>query len=435
MDIVVGARSALFAPFNRLGLIILDEENDSSYKSGQTPRYHARQVAYIRAKQEKALLVMGSATPSVETYYQAIRDRFKLFILKERYNKVPMPRFTVIDLKQLPEFSRKYPFSDLLVSKMNEYLKEGHQILLFINRRGFSNYIVCKSCGFIFLCRNCHISLTYHRTSKNLHCHYCGHTEEEPHSCPKCRSINLVHQGAGTQKVEDILRAVFPDKRTERLDMDVSRKKGMLEKIIREFTDHTIHILTGTQIISRGLNFPAVLLSGILYLDDILNIPDFRSAENVFNLIVQVGGRAGRDKLPGEVVIQTYLPDHYAIKHAINYDLEKFYEEELALRKELNYPPFIRLIKITFEGEDQEEVKEVSKKISASLNGQLKDRKNEVEILGPVSAPLSRIQGKYRYQVLIKAESFKLIREALQTLPRRENKVNIIIDVDPVSLM
>lgn len=433
-DIILGARSAVFAPASRLGLIIVDEENDASYKSGQTPRYHARQVAFIRARREKALLLLGSATPSVETYYQARRNRFKMFVLGERYNKMPLPRFTVIDLKQTPEFSKKYPLSALLAGKIDRYLKSGQQALLFINRRGFSNYIICRSCGHIFTCPNCRISLTYHRNPDRLVCHYCGYKAEMAAQCPLCRSIDLTHQGAGTQKVEDILRTVFPASRVERLDTDVSRRKGVMDGIIRDFAKNRIHILTGTQIISKGLNFPFVALSGILFLDDILNIPDFRSAENVFDLIIQVSGRAGRDRRAGEVVIQTSLPEHFAIRHAVRYEFEEFYAEELKLRKELHYPPFYRLVKITLEGKVLSEVEKVSEQVSDGLCRQLKDAE-DVEVLGPVPAPLSRIKGKYRYQILIKAVRFKGLKDALKDLKRKEGNVQIIIDADPVSLL
>ncbi len=417
-----------------MGLIILDEENDASYKSNQTPRYNARQVAYMRALKENALLVMGSATPSVETYYQAKKNTFKLFTLEERYNQLPLPKFTIVDLKQSDDFSKKYPFSQILIQRVNENLKKNHQALLFIHRRGFSNYIVCKHCGYIFNCNNCNISLTYHKTSAKLVCHYCGHSEKLPERCPKCNSINLEHYGAGTQKVEDILKQIFQDKRIERLDMDVSRKKGMLEKIINDFAHNKINILTGTQIISKGLNFPSVVLSGILFLDDILNIPDFRSSENVFNLIIQIAGRSGRDKIPGEVIIQTFLPEHYSIKYATTYAFDKFYEEELKLREELHYPPYFRLIKITFEGITLKEVITTANQINEQLRQSLMNTK-DIEILGPVSAPLSKIKTKYRYQILIKALSFKNLKNVLMKLERKMGKVQIIIDVDPVSLL
>jgi len=412
----------------------LDEENDYSYKSSQTPRYHARQVAYFRAKNEKALLVLGSATPSVETYYYAITKRFKLYTLFERFNKNPLPKFYIVDLKEDTTFSRKYPFTTFLIKRINENLEKNEQIILFLNRRGFSNFVLCKECGYIFMCEKCNVSLTYHKTGNKLICHYCGATRTLPGKCDKCNSTNLTYTGAGTQKIESILSEIFPDKKITRLDLDVSRKKGKLKEIISDFEKNNINILTGTQIISKGLNFPNVTLVGILYLDDILNLPDFRASENIFNLIVQVSGRAGRDKKVGEVIIQTYLKDHFAIKYATSYQFQKFYLEELNLRKKLNYPPFCRLIKLTIEGKDENKVARFAGKIHKLLSNDIKEK--SVEMLGPAPAPISKIKSKFRYQILIKTKKISYVRKSLNSIERRKyHSINVIIDIDPVSLL
>ena len=430
---MVGARSAIFAPLNMLGLIIVDEENDSSYKSSQTPRYHARQVAFKRAKYEKALLVMGSAAPSVETYYYALKGIFKLFVLHERFNKNPLPEFHVIDLKESEGFTKKYPLTKELIQKVDENLKNNQQVILFLNRRGFSIYVICQDCGYVFSCEKCNISLKYHKTTEQLICHYCGYKKAYPSKCEKCNSTNFLQSGSGTQKIEYILNEIFNDKIISRLDIDVSRKKGQLKEIISNFEKNNINILTGTQIISKGLNFPNVTLVGILFIDDLLNLSDFRASENVFDLIIQVSGRAGRDKLVGQVVIQTYVPEHFSIKHATEYQFKEFYKEELELRKELNYPPFCRLVKITLEGKDLDMVIKTSQDIHTGLTNSINNE--TVELLGPISSPISKIKNKFRYQILIKTGKLNYIREALEKFNRRYKSVNVIIDVDPISLL
>lgn len=414
-------------------MIILDEENDSSYKSSQSPRYHARQVAYMRVLTDKALFIMGSATPSVESYYFALNRKFSLYRLEERYNKNPLPVFKIIDLQKKENFSRKYPLTEELILKVNQNIEKSQQVMLFINRRGFSNYMTCESCGQVINCPKCNISLTYHKTSNALTCHYCGFKKAFQVKCEYCGSETLTHGGAGTQKIEDIIKEIFHQKTVSRLDLDVSRRKGKLRQIIRDFERNNINILTGTQIISKGLNFPNVTLVGILYIDDLLNLPDFRSAEHVFELIVQVSGRAGRDKHKGEVLIQTYLMDHYAIKYATTYQFEQFYKEEIDLRKQLHYPPFYRLIKITFEGREESDVEKTALKIYTDLKRECLSE--DVELLGPISAPISKIKEKYRYQILIKTKEIKKVRQGLMKIKRKYKSINVIIDVDPISLL
>lgn len=434
IDIIIGARSAIFAPANNLGLIIVDEESDPSYKSGATPRYNARQVAFVRARNEKSLLVMGTATPSIETYYFAQKGKFKLFTLKERYNKQPLPEFNLIDLKEEPSFSKKFPLSEKLINEINNVLNKNEQVILFLNRRGFANYILCRNCGYVFTCPQCSISLTYHRVGNRLVCHYCGYTKGLKEQCEKCGSIDLTHGGAGTQKIQSLIEKIFSKYKVSRLDTDAVRKKGELSEIITKFESGDINLLTGTQMLSKGLNFPYVTFVGILFIDELLNLPDFRAAENTFTLIVQVSGRAGRENLPGKVFIQTFIPEHYAIKYASEYNFDGFYQYELKLRKQLYYPPFCRLIKITFEGKNIESVKKVSNRIAQYLNKELKQIE-KTQILGPIPAPLAKIKGKFRYQILVKTYAIKNVKEYLTKIPVQERNVHIIIDVDPCSLL
>ncbi len=377
---------------------------------------------------------MGTATPSIETYYFAQKGKFKLFTIKERYNKQPLPKFDLIDLKEEPTFSKKFPISEKLVKEINEVLSRKEQVILFLNRRGFSNYILCRNCGYVFTCPQCNISLTYHKIGSKLVCHYCGYTRSLPEKCDKCGIIDLSYRGAGTQKIESLLEKIFPEYKISRLDTDAVRKKGKLTKIITDFESGAINLIAGTQMISKGLNFPYVTLVGILFIDELLNLPDFRASENTFNLIVQVSGRAGREKLPGKVVIQTFIPEHYAIKYASEYNFEEFYKYELKLRKQLYYPPFCRLIKITFEGKNNKSVNDVARKIFSNLNQKLGNRE-KTKILGPIPAPIARIKGKYRYQILIKTDSIKNIKNYLHLLPVQLKNVHIIIDVEPYSLL
>lgn len=433
-NIVLGARSAVFAPFKNLGLIILDEESDPSYKSNSTPRYNARQVAFIRAKNENAVLVMGTATPSVETFYFAKEGKIKLFTLKERYMKRPLPYFSIIDLKNEKNFSKNMPLSQKLIEEIDNNLKKNEQVILFINRRGFSNYIICKNCGYVFKCPHCNISLTYHKVGLKLLCHYCGFTRNVPDKCERCGSINLLHRGAGTQKIENVLKKIFKDCNITRMDTDSTRRKGKISEIIRDFEEGKINIITGTQLISKGLNFPYVTLVGILFIDEILNIPDFRASENVFTHIIQVSGRAGRGELPGRVLIQTFIPDNYAIKFATEYNYEKFYEYEIELRKKLNYPPFCRLVKIIFEGKKNENVQLVSNEIKNFIQKNLENLEN-IELLGPIPAPIAKLKGKFRYQILLKVKRISDVKKLLTEIPVSQKNVHIIIDVDPYSLL
>ncbi|MBN1898944.1 MAG: primosomal protein N' [Spirochaetes bacterium] len=430
IDIIVGARSAVFAPVRDLGLIIVDEESDPSYKSNSTPRYNARQVAFIRAQKEKALMLMGTATPSIETFYFAKKGNFHLFELKSRYNKKPLPEFNVIDLSMDEGFSKKVPISETLIRQINQALSQKQQVILFLNRRGFSHFVFCRNCGFFYTCPHCNVSLRYHKGDK-LICHWCGYTRKAGKTCEQCGQDYLVHGGAGTQKIESVIARVFPKYHISRLDTDAVRKKGKLKEIISQFESGDIHLLTGTQMLSKGHNFPDVTLVGILFIDELLNFPDFRNTENAFQLIVQVAGRAGRDKWPGQVYIQTFLPDHYAIKYAVNYDFLSFYKTELGLRKDLNFPPFCRLIKLTLEGKHEETVQNRAGEIYQKL----KSFDTDAQLLGPIPSPLYRVKGKYRFQILIKTTSPASIKERIRHLNFMDRDVHLIIDVDPYSLL
>ncbi len=380
---------------------------------------------------QKAILLLGTATPSVETYYLASTGKFKMMRLFHRYHKKPMPEFVVVDIKKDNLFTKKYPFTTTLIRNIKEVLDKKEQVILFLNRRGFAHYAFCKRCGYVFKCQHCNITLTYHKKEGKLICHYCGYAEFIPQQCPECGSSLISFSGAGTEKIEELLTNTFQNIKVSRLDRDVSIKKGKSFEIISEFEKGNINILTGTQIITRGFNFPDVTLVGILYIDELLNLPEFKSAENTFTLITQVAGRAGRFEKPGKVIIQTFIPQHYVIKLATEYKIDEFYRTELNIRRRSGYPPFVRLIRILFEGKKEENVKIVSQKYTELLY----EKSENCEILGPSPAPISKIKNKFRYHTIIKTLSPASLKNVLKTFPQKEKGTQIIIDIDPISLM
>ncbi|MBI9102982.1 MAG: primosomal protein N' [Spirochaetales bacterium] len=427
---VIGVRSAIFAPVLNLGLIIVDEEHEGAYKSEATPRYHARQVAMYRGKKEKARVVMGSATPSIEAYHLFHNGGMALYSLTERLAGGGMPEIEVVDMK-----SRQGGLSNELIHEIRETKARGKQTILFLNRRGFSYFFHCKSCGYEMVCRNCSVNLTYHKGRERMVCHYCGFNQKPVEVCPECGSLDVGYSGFGTELVEEEVSRLFPDLKVARLDTDTAKKKGALETILEEFRAGSTDILLGTQMVAKGLNFPGVRLVGIVMADTGLHMPDFRAAERIFSLLMQVSGRAGRYTDDGKVIIQSYKPDHPAISYAKRGDLEGFYKKELETRKMLGFPPFSRLFRITFRGKDKRKTEnaigDMSQELQASAD-------NIFEIMGPSECPLSIISGNFRFHMLLRTQQPQACRRIIWDVyarMQRPSGMYIEIDSDPISLL
>lgn len=444
--VVIGARSAVFAPLKNIGLIVVDEEQEASFRQeSPAPRYHARDVALMRAKLERAVVVLASATPSLETYYNYKSKKIKYLHLPERFGNATYPQIHLVDMLTDQEDSGKYGqiISGLLQDKIEERLNKKEQIILLQNRRGFSPVIKCGDCGEITMCTQCQIALTYHKKDEQLICHSCGYIENEKRTnCSECTSNNLKYFGTGTQKVESLIKKTFPNARISRLDADTSKVNTNLTNILKMFSAGEIDILLGTQMIAKGLDFPNATLVGIINADLGLQLPDFRAGERTFQLIYQASGRAGRRDKPGEVVIQTYLPENTVIKHAANSDMLNFYKIMLDERNELNYPPFSWITKIEFTGENFSSVSSFADKISKSLKGHYKG----LEILGPAPCYLEKIRNQYRVQIVFKSKKkvdpngkkiHKFILSNFQNSQRRYNAggTRINIHIDPLSLI
>ncbi|KXG43721.1 primosomal protein N' [Tepidibacillus decaturensis] len=436
--IVVGARSAIFAPFKDLGLIIIDEEHESSYKQEEHPKYHAREIALWRQNYHQATVILGSATPSMESYYEAIHQRYHLVELPNRVLGRALPTIHIVDMREELRKGNRSMFSHALQEKIEDRLDKKEQIVLFLNRRGYSTFVMCRSCGYVMKCPHCEISLTYHQTNHVLRCHYCGYAEHEPKNCPECGSSHIRYFGTGTQKVEEELARRFPGVRVIRMDVDTTSKKGSHEKLLTSFRKHEADILLGTQMIAKGLDFPKVTLVGVIAADTMLRLPDFRAAERTFQLLTQVGGRAGRHELAGDVVIQTYTPEHYSIQHASQHDFQSFFQQELKHREMMDYPPFRKLIAIQLSHPELSVVMKASERLVREMKALVSAN---VEVLGPVTAPISRIKDRYRFQCMIKyndepsimiwiQQAIKHVNEAL-----KDRQLLISIDVDPYVLM
>lgn len=439
-NIVIGARSAVFAPIPRLGLIVVDEEHETSYKQDEaSPRYQGRDVAIMRAKIEDGLIILGSATPSLESYYNTTTGKkSRRLLLRERIENRPLPEVRIVDMRRVTQKGKKAPviLSSLLEQELRRCLSRGEQIVLFLNRRGFSNFILCPDCGEVIGCPHCSVSLTYHLKGRLLRCHYCNYVEAAPSTCPKCKGVNLGCFGLGTQQVEEELRRLFPETRILRMDRDTTTRRGSHEEILSTFEKGEADILLGTQMVAKGLDFAGVTLVGVISADVALNLPDFRAAERTFNLLTQVAGRAGRGPKEGMVIIQTYNPCHYSIVAARDHDYDSFYTKEILLRKELGYPPFNHLLNLRFEGMDEGAVIRGAE----DLNRELRLRSSEFrcQVLGPAPCALVRIRERFRWQILIKgkrpSEIRSLLQESLSSLsfPRT---LKIVIDMDPVMML
>lgn len=444
--IVIGARSAVFAPFNNLGLIIIDEEHETTYKSGQNPKYDTIEVAKKRVDLENATLVMGTATPSIETYYKAKNGEIMLLELMNRVSDRELPEVTLIDMREELNVGNKSIFSLELHEAIERNLKNKKQTILFLNRRGFATFVSCRNCGYVCKCDDCDISMTYHRNINKLRCHYCGKTENTPHVCPECGSHYIKYFGIGTQKVEELSKEIFPDANIVRMDGDTTVEKGSYEQILGDMKREKIDILIGTQMISKGLDFPGVTLVGIIAADTSLNLPDYRAPEKTFQLITQVAGRSGRGEDAGKVILQTYNPDHYSISFSKEQDYINFYNTEIALRKEFLYPPFINLINVLLYGENNREVEEISEKVYNIIEESVKNIYGinwNQNISGPYPAALEKIKNNYRWQVLLKIRNEELdwIKNIIKEVCI-ENKyklelenVKISIDINPSSLL
>ncbi|MBW1902870.1 MAG: primosomal protein N', partial [Deltaproteobacteria bacterium] len=443
-DLVIGARSALFAPLPRLGLIIVDEEHDSAYKQEANPRYQARDAAVVRAKMEKALVILGSGTPSVQSYQNSIRGKYHLLSMPERVEKRALPDVEIIDMKP-PEGRRsgKGIFSPELRKAIDQNLAAGNQTLLFLNRRGFHRLYICRSCGRPVSCPNCDVALTYHLKEDRLVCHYCGFYSGTNMKCPSCGYARLRPYGFGTEKLEQDLRALFPDARVARMDTDTTRRKGQAFKILKKFSEHEIDILIGTQMITKGYDFQMVTLVGVIAADLSLGFPDFRAGERTFQILAQVAGRAGRGVLKGRVIVQTFNPEHYAINAAMGHNFQLFFEKERELRSQLGYPPFSHLAVLRLKGNSETRTSEAAHYLTRNIKGILNKwpkRGKELQVLGPVEAPIARIKGKFRWQILIKSKSVSLLQHLLNEVENRSRSflkssgVHLVLDIDPYQM-
>lgn len=443
--ILIGARSALFAPFTSLGVIIIDEFHEGAYKSEKNPKFNSIDVAKYIANKRDVSLVLGSATPSVEEYFNALNGEYKLLEINQRANKKPMPKIEVVDMKEELMVGNKSIFSNKLKVEIQRALNCGNQVILFLNRRGFSNFVSCRKCGYVFTCENCDISLTYHKKNNTGKCHYCGYEKEIPKECPECKSKYIKPFGIGTQKIEEEIKLIFPNINVLRLDKDTTSRKGEFENILNDFKNKKADVLIGTQMLSKGLDFENVTLVGILSADMILKFPDFRSSETTFQLITQVAGRAGRSEKEGKVILQTYDTDHYAIRHAIKYDFKGFYEDEIKIRKAFEYAPFNNMISVVISGKDNAKVEKNARKMYDSLVYLLRERgiSNLEFILGPNPCSISKINQNFRWQILFKDDDIEinLLKGIIKyiCITKRDivfdKDTNISIDINPYSVL
>jgi primosomal protein N' (replication factor Y) len=473
--IVIGARSAIFAPVEPLGLIIVDEEHEHSYKQEEAPRYHARDVAVVRGQMDNAVVVLGSATPSMESFYNVQRGKYALLELKLRADDKKMPIVRVVDMRQAARKEKGTPiFSEELKEAITKRLERKEQTMLFLNRRGYSSSLQCPQCGFVAECPNCSVALTYHRKAQKICCHICGHEAPAPTACPepKCRSAAIRYAGLGTERVEETLTKLFPHARIARMDSDLMKRKEDYRRVLGDFKAGKTDILVGTQMIAKGLHFENVTLVGVIHADLSLHIPDFRAGERTFQLLTQVSGRAGRGEVEGEVFVQSFTPFHPAIQYARRHDFIGFYEQEIEFREQLNYPPASRLAMLTFKGRNEEKVKlmaeYVTRELEALASGKAVPgcegaRVREMELLpddaptqtltpshsrtpalrdlilsGPAPAPLLRAETFYRYQLMLRTKQMPRVSKVLATLLEQielPEDVTLTVDIDPVSLM
>lgn len=431
--VVLGVRSAVFAPFQDLGLIVVDEEQEASYKQFEGLRYNARDVAIARSEIEGIKVILGSATPSIETYYNAKKGDFHYLELPRRVDDRPSPRVEIIDMTKEPK--KTWVFSERLIEALKENHSKGYQSLLLLNRRGYSPYLICTDCGYTYKCHICSITLTYHKDTRSLNCHYCGSYKYPEKTCPECNGIRIRYVGIGTQRLEEELTHLIPEFRLRRMDRDTTMRKLSHYRMIKEMEDKKIDVLLGTQMVAKGHDLPNVTLAGIVSADIALNIPDFRSAERAFQLFTQLAGRAGRGEVPGNVYIQTYEFDHYVFEYVRKNDYNGFFQKELHLRKELGYPPFSRLIRIIMNFKKKETIKDVINDISEEIK---KMDMDGVSILGPSSASIEKIRNLWRWHLILKGKDNAALRHKASEILNYLNKtkgIRVDIDIDPINLL
>ena len=450
VDVVVGARSAVFAPVPDLGLIVVDEEHDSSYKQDDGLRYHARDLAVVRGKLVGCPVILGSATPAIESFENCRQGRYRLIELSQRVEQRPLPSVEVVDLRQ--EFRGKGTavtaqpstfglFSPHLRETLQENHARGYQSLLFLNRRGFANFLQCRLCGFVLRCDHCSVAMTFHLKRQSVFCHHCGSRKPARDLCPQCGNLTLSGMGFGTEQVEQELQRLMPGARIGRMDRDTTSKRGSQERLIRQWEKGEIDVLVGTQMITKGHDVTGVTLVGAILADLSLNLPDFRAVERTFQLLSQVAGRAGRGKEPGRVIIQTFSPDHYAFQHVISHDYKGFFNSEIELRRALNYPPFSRLVHLRLEGSLAPEVEAKAKMLGEELRERRRrDPKlqEKIEILGPAPAPIEKLRGRYRWQILLKGKTSQSLLEfanQVREIFNRSHSIRLYIDVDPYNML
>lgn len=436
VSVVVGARSAVFAPTPNLGLIILDEEHESSFKQESAPRYHAREVALRRATEEQIPLILGSATPSLETWHRATQGIYRLIELPDRVFGRPLPDVATIDLRM--EKRGKGALSRPLRSQMERVLQLGGQVILLLNRRGFSTHLQCPACGHVVHCPHCDIGMTYHRADDYLLCHYCDHQDRPPQRCPECDSPTIRYAGVGTQKLEAEIQATFRDYRCLRMDADTMQKPGAHERALQAFRDGDVRILLGTQMIAKGLDFPNVTLVGVINADLALHLPDFRAAERTFQLLAQVAGRAGRGEKGGRVLVQTFTPDHPAIQAAALHDYDRFVRQELPSRRAFGYPPFGSMIRLVLRGPEEKHVEHFARTVAEKLQAKVEEEQWKIRVLGPAPAPLAKLRDKFRYNLQLQGPSSEQLRELVEHVQaglKTPDDLEWIADVDPVNML
>ncbi len=437
--IVIGTRSAVFAPIANLGLVIVDEEHESTYRQQDSPHYNGRDTAIVRAQKESSVVILGSATPSLESFHNAHTGKYQYLRLPGRIGNRPMAKARIIDMRQVFDRYRKpRVFSDDLLEAIAETNQRNEQAIMLLNRRGYSSFVLCRACGETIQCPNCDVTLTYHRSEKILLCHYCNHRQAAPNRCPNCEGKYIYYVGEGTEQIESIFRKLFPALRIARIDRDTASRRGLFEKALLEFSAGKIDMLVGTQMLAKGHDFPNVTLVGVVSVDAGLALPDFRAAERTFQLITQVAGRAGRGDLRGQVLIQTYHPNHYALRHACAQDYEGFYKEEIRHRQNHAYPPFVSLASLLVHGADLQRVRSEAIRLRKEID--LANRERNCRVLGPAPAPLARLKGEYRIQLLVKSRNRRQLRKVIDTALTAVANCGISLrainlEVDPVSIM